>query len=53
MDSNTFIIDFNEYCNKCKHKALSENLEPCSLCLDVPARENDSRPVYFKEDDKK
>lgn len=49
MDSNTFIIDFHAYCETCENKALSENLEPCSLCLDIPAREGSSEPEYYKE----
>lgn len=45
-------VYFAEYCSKCKYKDLDEKFDPCNECLDVGAREDTHKPLYFepKED---
>lgn len=46
------IVDF-EYCKTCKHKDNKDYLEPCHTCLNNPTNVNSTRPVNYKEEDKK
>lgn len=41
------IVDFNEYCSKCKFFKTPENEEPCDACLDEPVNEDSAKPVKF------
>lgn len=42
-------VEFEKYCNKCKHKELKDTDEPCNTCLDNPANEDSRKPNYFEE----
>lgn len=45
---NEKIVDFGEYCPKCKHWKVSEADEPCRECLTVGGRDDGSRkPINF------
>ena len=40
-------------CHNCKHKDVSPSDDPCSECLDNPAREDSRKPVKWEEGDAK
>lgn len=41
------IVDFYEYCPKCKHEKLKGEEEPCNECLQNPTNEDSRKPVKF------
>ena len=41
------IVYFDQWCQKCKHKDLPENDDPCDECLTYPAREYSYKPMRF------
>ena len=41
-------VYFFEYCDKCKHKTLSESDEPCNECLTYAMNDDSHKPVNFK-----
>lgn len=44
------IVEFENWCNKCKYYKKDEEDNPCYLCLDEPVNEDSKRPVYYVED---
>ena len=46
----THIVNF-EWCKDCKYGKQDEESDPCDRCLDEPAKEDGTRPVYFVESD--
>ena len=52
MESVYKIVYFDQYCNKCKHRDLKEEQEPCRECLDWPVNEYSHQPVKFEEVEK-
>lgn len=49
MEENTKFVRFDIWCKQCEHCDTKEELEPCNECLSYPARENTTKPLYFKE----
>lgn len=47
------IIDFDKYCDTCKHRDLKGHFDPCNDCLDNPVNTNSAKPVYYEEDKEK
>lgn len=45
------IVEFVEYCHKCKHAETPENESPCWECLDEPVNEDSHKPINFVEED--
>lgn len=45
------IVEFNEYCERCKHADTDPWEDPCDECLCAPARPNSRRPLNFKEEE--
>ena len=43
------IVEFAEYCYKCRYSDYSEDSEPCCDCLEEPVNEDSHKPVYFKD----
>ena len=43
------IVQFEEYCPKCKHFTKLETEDPCWTCLTNPVNEDSVRPTEFKE----
>ena len=41
------IVEFEEWCNKCKFGKQGEEEHPCYLCLDEPVNDDSKKPVYF------
>lgn len=50
MESTIKIVDFNEYCKKCKYKNLDEFMDPCNECLNNPVNINSKRPINYKDE---
>lgn len=42
-------VYFDQYCDSCVHKRLSEDKEPCHSCLQELANQYSHRPVKWKE----
>ena len=49
MENQMRIVDFEKYCETCKHKKLEEKLDPCNECLDNPVNEDSEKPVCWEE----
>lgn len=45
-------VYFKDYCDKCKHKELKEDEDPCYDCLAEPVNVNSHKPINFEEADK-
>lgn len=43
------IVDFNEYCHKCKYANCEEWDSPCDDCLEFPVNDDSHKPVRFTE----
>lgn len=46
---NTHFVEFDKWCQKCEHKDLKDDEDPCNECLAEPVNENSRRPVNFKK----
>ena len=42
------IVEFDEYCCRCKHENVSEEEEPCRSCISITAREDSRRPEKYE-----
>lgn len=49
VDENYKEVDFEKYCETCKHEDTPEFEDPCNDCLDYPTNVNSSKPVYWEE----
>ena len=49
--SKTKEVLYSEWCNKCEHKDLDEDEDPCNECLSYPYNWDSHKPVKFKEID--
>lgn len=45
--NETKIVDFDKYCNICKHKELVETEDPCNECLTSPTNVDSRRPIMY------
>lgn len=43
------IVNFHEYCGKCKHFLKKESSYPCRECLSYPTNTNTSKPLKYEE----
>lgn len=43
------IVEFENWCPKCKHINVEETEEPCNECLTYPAAEDSHKPIKFEE----
>lgn len=43
------IVNFDQYCNKCKYRNFEEEENPCYECLQYGANVHTDQPVNFKE----
>lgn len=46
------IVNFDQYCPKCKHFKVPPTEEPCNECLSNPVQEFSHKPMKFKPSDK-
>lgn len=44
-------VEFDKWCESCKHYEKPESEPPCDECLDVPAREGSHKPEYWTSKD--
>lgn len=44
------IVEFSEYCYKCKNKDVVETEDPCNECLKTPVNEDSHKPINFEEE---
>ena len=42
------IVDFANYCPKCKYSSYPEKSDPCNECLEMGANVNTDSPVKFE-----
>ena len=49
MESNLKEVYFGEWCPKCAHLGVAEELEPCFDCLAEPANVDSHKPVKWVE----
>ena len=43
------IVEYENWCNKCKHKNKEENEDPCWDCLTTPVNEHSKKPICWEE----
>lgn len=43
------LVEFENWCPKCKHINVEETEEPCNECLTYPAAEDSHKPIKFEE----
>lgn len=53
MDNIYKIIEFEQWCPKCKHVEVDEYSEPCFSCIAEPVNVESKKPVKFEEKDDK
>lgn len=53
MNNDQKIVEFGDYCKRCKHYSKSESEDPCWECLDTPTNTFSHKPVNFEKGDKK
>lgn len=41
------IVEFVQWCNKCKYENSDSTLDPCNDCLNHPVNQDSRRPVNF------
>lgn len=46
---NMKIVDFETYCPTCKNYNKTEDEEPCTYCLETPARQYSHKPEKWEE----
>ena len=49
MTDNEHIVEFNEWCKKCKHYDKNETDDPCFDCLSDPVNTNTHKPTKWEE----
>lgn len=48
MENHLKMVDFEKYCELCKHEKTSEAEEPCSECLSYGMNEDSHKPVNWE-----
>lgn len=43
------IVDYDIWCEKCKHKDLKETEDPCDRCLQEPVNDDSRKPTEWEE----
>ena len=49
MENKNKIVNFQEYCHKCKHVDCAGDQEPCNECLSNSTNVNSHKPVKYEE----
>ena len=49
MEDIMHIVEFEKYCDTCKHKDSPDSEDPCDECLGSPAREDSRKPINWEE----
>lgn len=53
MNEKVKLVEFMEWCHKCKHCDTPEIDEPCDSCISVAAREFSHKPEKFEPKEEK
>ena len=48
-ETDNRMVRYDLWCDKCKHKTINENDEPCEECLSNPINTHTEKPVKFEE----
>jgi hypothetical protein len=48
MESKDKIVDFYEYCAKCKFASKTESEDPCYDCMTVPVNTDSHKPINYQ-----
>ena len=51
MSEHIHIVEFDKYCESCKHKNVPEADSPCDECLEIPARDESRKPERWEAED--
>ena len=49
MEGDYKIVEYDDWCFRCKHKEIDENEEPCEECLTIAARPDSRKPEKWEE----
>lgn len=49
MEYKDKLVEFENWCHKCKHYKKPENDEPCETCLTYPVNEHSHKPTEWEE----
>ena len=47
-DGSSFIVMFEKYCHRCKHRDIPDHEEPCYGCLTISCMTNTRQPINFE-----
>lgn len=53
MHEGDMLVDFYTHCKTCEYENTIETDAPCNECLEQPTNEYTTRPVMWKEKEKK
>ena len=53
MEVHNKIVNFECWCPKCLYRKSPADEDPCNECLTQPVNEDSTKPINFKETDKK
>ena len=53
MHEGDMLVDFYTHCKTCKYETTIETDDPCNECLEQPTNEYTTKPVMWKEKEKK
>lgn len=51
MENNLHLVEFDKWCESCKHKNRKDTEEPCDSCIEVPARPDSRKPERWEADE--
>lgn len=43
------IVDFDKYCNSCRHFESADEKDPCHECLNNPSNVDSRKPVMYEK----
>lgn len=49
MEGDLKIVEYDDWCYRCKHRSVTEDEEPCRECLTIPARPDSHKPEKWEE----
>lgn len=49
MENNIKIVDFDQYCDKCKYSRVNWDDYPCLECISNPTNIDSRRPVKYEK----
>lgn len=49
MEINQKIVEYDEWCAKCKHILAKDSDDPCNECLNTPVNQGSKKPINYEE----